>query len=101
MPLIAVDSYYYGQFVFTPWNIVKYNVFGKGGPDLYGMCIYWYTIIMYVIFVIIHLGVEPWSFYFVNGFLNFNIVFILALLAIPLIEFKVCCCNWSVSKLPS
>ncbi|XP_064394142.1 alpha-1,2-mannosyltransferase ALG9-like [Halichondria panicea] len=69
VPLIAVDSYYYGKFVFAPWNILKYNVFGNAGPALY--------------------GVEPWSFYFINGFLNFNVVFILALLAIPLIEFRV------------
>lgn len=34
-------------------------------------------------------GVEPWHFYFVNGFLNFNVVFLLALLAAPLIEFYV------------
>ena len=34
-------------------------------------------------------GVEPWHFYFVNGFLNFNVVFLLALLAVPLIEFHV------------
>ncbi len=39
--------------------------------------------------VLCAVGVEPWSFYFVNGFLNFNVVFILALLAIPLIEFRV------------
>lgn len=30
------------------------------------------------------LGTEPWSFYFINGFLNFNVAFILALLALPL-----------------
>lgn len=30
------------------------------------------------------LGTEPWSFYFVNGFLNFNVAFILALLVLPL-----------------
>lgn len=29
-------------------------------------------------------GTEPWSFYLVNGFLNFNLVFVLALLALPL-----------------
>ncbi|XP_044312253.1 alpha-1,2-mannosyltransferase ALG9 isoform X2 [Varanus komodoensis] len=29
-------------------------------------------------------GTEPWSFYFVNGFLNFNVAFALALLALPL-----------------
>ena len=34
-------------------------------------------------------GVEPWSFYFINGFLNLNVVFILALLAFPLIESEV------------
>ena len=29
-------------------------------------------------------GVEPWYFYFINGFLNFNIAFILALMSLPL-----------------
>jgi len=28
-------------------------------------------------------GVEPWTFYFLNGFLNFNLVFPMALLALP------------------
>lgn len=47
------------------WNIVKYNIFSStGGPDLY--------------------GTEPWTFYFKNLTLNFNIWFILALLALPL-----------------
>ena len=36
-PLVAVDSVYYGRLVLTPLNIVLYNVFGKGGPDLYGI----------------------------------------------------------------
>lgn len=36
---------------------------------------YWYFFIS---------GTEPWPFYFINGFLNFNVVFILALLALPL-----------------
>lgn len=35
-PLVAVDSLYYGKVVLTPMNIIMYNVFGKGGPDLYG-----------------------------------------------------------------
>ena len=26
---------------------------------------------------------EPWTFYFLNGFLNFNVVFPLALLSLP------------------
>lgn len=47
------------------WNIVKYNIFSStGGPDLY--------------------GTEPWTFYFRNLGLNFNIWFVLALLSLPL-----------------
>ena len=30
------DSHYYGKTVFTPFNIIYYNIFGKGGPTLYG-----------------------------------------------------------------
>ena len=33
---MVVDSIYYGKFVCTPLNIILYNVFGKGGPNLYG-----------------------------------------------------------------
>lgn len=29
-------------------------------------------------------GTEPWYFYLINGFLNFNVAFALALLALPL-----------------
>lgn len=48
-----------------PWNIVKYNIFSStGGPDLY--------------------GTEPWTFYFRNLLINFNIWFILAMAALPL-----------------
>ncbi|XP_063167323.1 alpha-1,2-mannosyltransferase ALG9 isoform X1 [Candoia aspera] len=64
VPLVAIDSYHYGKLVIAPLNIVVYNVFTPHGPDLY--------------------GTEPWSFYFVNGFLNFNVAFVLALLALPL-----------------
>ncbi|XP_042329994.1 alpha-1,2-mannosyltransferase ALG9 [Sceloporus undulatus] len=64
VPLVAVDSYHYGKLVVAPLNIVLYNVFTSHGPDLY--------------------GTEPWSFYFINGFLNFNVAFALALLALPL-----------------
>lgn len=47
------------------WNIVKYNIFSStGGPDLY--------------------GTEPWTFYFKNLALNFNVWFVLALLSLPL-----------------
>ncbi|XP_050684647.1 alpha-1,2-mannosyltransferase ALG9 isoform X2 [Leptidea sinapis] len=58
-PIVIVDSWYYGRLVIAPWNIVAYNIFTEHGPDLY--------------------GVEPWTYYFVNGFLNFNIVWVLSL----------------------
>jgi alpha-1,2-mannosyltransferase len=66
---VAIDSVYYGRPVLAPLNIVLYNVFGKGGPNLY--------------------GVEPLSYYLINGVLNFNVVFILALLAPLAVEFQV------------
>ncbi|XP_022250897.1 alpha-1,2-mannosyltransferase ALG9-like [Limulus polyphemus] len=61
IPLVWLDSYHYGRLVIAPANIVLYNVFSEHGPDLY--------------------GIEPWYFYFVNGFLNFNFVFIAAIVA--------------------
>lgn len=50
-----------------PWNIVAYNVFGGQGrgPEIF--------------------GTEPWTFYIRNLLLNFNIWFILALSAAPLL----------------
>ena len=35
-PLVYIDSFYYGKTVIAPLGIVMYNVFGKGGPNLYG-----------------------------------------------------------------
>uniref|UniRef100_A0A8C6SAZ7 Mannosyltransferase n=1 Tax=Neogobius melanostomus TaxID=47308 RepID=A0A8C6SAZ7_9GOBI len=64
VPLVAVDSFFYGKLVVAPLNILLYNVFTPHGPDLY--------------------GTEPWPFYFINGFLNFNLVFALALFSLPL-----------------
>ncbi|XP_019620382.1 PREDICTED: alpha-1,2-mannosyltransferase ALG9-like isoform X2 [Branchiostoma belcheri] len=64
VPLMMVDTVYYGKLVVAPLNIVLYNVFSDHGPDIY--------------------GVEPWTFYFLNGFLNFNIVFLMGLVAMPL-----------------
>ncbi|VVC34297.1 GPI mannosyltransferase [Cinara cedri] len=61
---VVVDSYMYGKLVIAPFNIVFYNVFTSHGPNLY--------------------GTEHWSFYLLNGLLNFNIVFILSMLT-PLI----------------
>ena len=65
--LIFIDSYYYQKNLLVPLNLVLYNVFGgdNKGPDLY--------------------GTEHWSFYFLNLLLNFNIVLVLAILAIPLL----------------
>ncbi|XP_047542826.1 alpha-1,2-mannosyltransferase ALG9 [Vanessa atalanta] len=65
LPSVVVDSWQYGRLVVAPWNIVAYNIFTEHGPDLY--------------------GVEPWTYYFVNGFLNFNIIWVLALSAPPLL----------------
>ena len=31
-----IDSFFYGKSVIAPLGIVLYNVFGKGGPNLYG-----------------------------------------------------------------
>ncbi|KAF9793756.1 hypothetical protein SFRURICE_003580 [Spodoptera frugiperda] len=59
VPTVLVDSWHYGRLVVAPWNIIAYNIFTEHGPDLY--------------------GVEPWTYYFVNGFLNFNIVWVLCL----------------------
>ncbi|CAO3684165.1 unnamed protein product [Umbelopsis ramanniana] len=61
IPILAIDYYFYEKLEFVPLNIVLYNVFG--GPDR-GPNIF---------------GTEPWWFYIVNGFLNFNIIFLLAL----------------------
>lgn len=36
VPLVAVDSYFYGKLVIAPLNILVYNVFTPHGPDLYG-----------------------------------------------------------------
>ncbi|KAM9728464.1 alpha-1,2-mannosyltransferase ALG9 [Menidia menidia] len=64
VPLVAVDTFFYGKLVIAPLNILLYNVFTPHGPDLY--------------------GTEPWHFYFINGVLNFNVVFVLALFSLPL-----------------
>lgn len=61
VPMIWIDSMYYGKLVIAPLNIVLYNVFTHHGPNIY--------------------GTEPFSYYIYNGFLNFNFVFIGALWA--------------------
>ena len=64
IPSIAVDHHYYGKFVVSVFNIIFYNALsGETSSVLY--------------------GVEPWSYYFVNLFLNFNIILPLFLICIP------------------
>ena len=36
VPLVVVDSFFYGKLVIAPLNILLYNVFTSHGPDLYG-----------------------------------------------------------------
>lgn len=60
-----INLFFYKKAVVVSWNIITYNIFSSGtGPELY--------------------GVEPWDFYLRNLALNFNIWFVLALLALPL-----------------
>ncbi|XP_041357490.1 alpha-1,2-mannosyltransferase ALG9-like isoform X2 [Gigantopelta aegis] len=63
IPSVKKDSDLYGGLVIAPLNIILYNVFSEHGPDLY--------------------GTEPVSFYLVNGFLNFNFIFVAALVSLP------------------
>jgi len=68
-PTVAVDYYFYGKLTVAPWNIVDYNILSKhlhGGSELY--------------------GVEPWYYYVLNCFLNFNIMALAALCWSPLVR---------------
>ncbi|KAI1265261.1 glycosyltransferase family 22 protein [Xylariaceae sp. FL1019] len=61
----AVNAFFYRKFEIIPWNIVRYNLFSStGGPNLY--------------------GTEPWTYYFRNLAINFNVWFVLALVSLPL-----------------
>ncbi|KAI9685921.1 MAG: mannosyltransferase [Bathelium mastoideum] len=63
---LCIDAFFYRKLVCVPLNIVWYNVFSSGkGPNMY--------------------GTEPWHFYLRNLTLNFNIWFLLAFLAFPLV----------------
>lgn len=59
IPMIVIDSSYFGKFVVAPLNLIMYNVFTSHGPNLY--------------------GTESLSYYLINGFLNFNLIWIFAL----------------------
>ncbi|KAI0962404.1 hypothetical protein AcV7_001253 [Taiwanofungus camphoratus] len=65
IPVIALDTLFYGRLTVVLWNIIKYNVFpdAQRGPGLY--------------------GTEPANFYLSNLLLNFNVLVPLALLALP------------------
>ncbi|KAJ5833898.1 GPI mannosyltransferase [Penicillium riverlandense] len=64
---VAVEYAFFQKLALVPWNIVKYNVLGgkDKGPDIF--------------------GTEPWTFYFKNLALNFNLWFVLAMLSLPLL----------------
>ncbi|KAF2227938.1 Alg9-like mannosyltransferase family-domain-containing protein [Elsinoe ampelina] len=66
-----VDLAFYHKYVYFPWNIVKYNVLsavsGKG-PNIF--------------------GTEPWHFYIRNLLINFNLWFLIGLLAMPLLFYQ-------------
>lgn len=58
--LVLMDQMFYRQYTVVAWNIIKYNILETSkGPALY--------------------GTEPWYYYILNGILNFNIAFVLAL----------------------
>ncbi len=65
VPVVYVDSLAYQKLTIVPLNILKYNLLGDAthGPELY--------------------GTEPASFYLLNGLVNFNVLFPLALLSLP------------------
>ena len=65
VPVIAMDTLFYGKLTVVPWNIVKYNVFpdSQRGPELY--------------------GTEPVHFYLFNLLLNFNVLVPFALFSLP------------------
>ncbi|GFF65769.1 alpha-1,2-mannosyltransferase (Alg9), putative [Aspergillus lentulus] len=64
---IAVDYLFFQKLAVVPWNIVAYNIFGGEGrgPDIF--------------------GTEPWTYYIKNLLLNFNIWFVLAVSAAPIL----------------
>ncbi|KAI0718861.1 glycosyltransferase family 22 protein [Cerioporus squamosus] len=65
LPVVALDTLFYGKLTVVPWNIVRYNVFPdpQRGPELY--------------------GTEPALFYLSNLLLNFNVLVPFALAALP------------------
>ena len=64
---LAVDTFFYHKPVVVSWQIITYNVFKTAGrgPDIF--------------------GTEAWDFYARNLLLNFNLWFLLAIVAGPLL----------------
>ncbi|XP_036345185.1 LOW QUALITY PROTEIN: alpha-1,2-mannosyltransferase ALG9-like [Rhagoletis pomonella] len=60
LPMVAIDSTYFGKLVIAPLNLVIYNVFTSHGPNIF--------------------GTEPLKYYLFNGFLNFNVIWLLSLI---------------------
>ena len=65
IPVVAIDTLYYGKLTIVPWNIIMYNVFpdASRGPELY--------------------GTEPAQFYLHNLLLNLNVLVPFALASLP------------------
>lgn len=64
---VSIDAFFYHKLLVIPWRIVLYNVFSDStrGPDIF--------------------GTESWHFYLRNLSLNFNLWFLLAMSAGPLL----------------
>ena len=64
---LAVDTFFYHKPIVASWQIISYNVLKTAGrgPDIF--------------------GTEAWNFYFRNLLLNFNLWFLLAIVAGPLL----------------
>eukprot|EP01060_Flectonema_neradi_P031810 TRINITY_DN4925_c0_g1_i1.p1 TRINITY_DN4925_c0_g1~~TRINITY_DN4925_c0_g1_i1.p1 ORF type:complete len:390 (+),score=42.74 TRINITY_DN4925_c0_g1_i1:359-1528(+) len=91
--VFAVDNYYYGRPIFSTWELVKYNVLGclpRRDYDLAVSASKYTDNLLFKLGCIpdetgsrgSHLyGIESPTFFFKNLFLNFNIAFVVALLA--------------------
>lgn len=64
IPSVLVDYFFYRKWLIAPVNIAIYNSSSTHGANLY--------------------GVEPWTYYVNNLFLNYNLVFFFSLLTFPL-----------------
>jgi len=76
-----VNVFFYHKLVFIPWRIVSYNIFSGSsrGPNIF--------------------GTEPWHFYIRNLLLNFNVWFLLALCAGPIIVVQFLSRSYSTTKM--